>query len=418
MSAQTMTQDSGRKWTFMVYLAGDNNLERFGLKDLFEIKQIGSTDQVAIVAQFDAMSDAVTRRYYLTQGALMSVDCVAELPEVNTGDPAALREFVTWATETYPAEHYGLVLWNHGSGWKDDDIYRAAEARNVAELIMRGQVRGLASGRASRALFSTTLETLVAEIVEHERAVLFDDTSADFLDNVEMRQVLAEIAAQLGKPLDLVGFDACLMNMVEVAYQIRDLCRVIVGSQEVEPGDGWPYNTVMARLVSHPELAPEALGQAIVEAYLDFYSTRYPQLSVTQSALATASMESLGQAVHALGQRLLEGLGDRSTLGLVFGALRAAQTYTDREYIDLQHFCELLAGEDAGPIGQAAGQVIALLSGDTPAVIANGRHGENVANSHGVSIYFPGRVISPLYSRLEFARQQGWDEFLDAFLNP
>jgi hypothetical protein len=407
------------KWTFMVYLAGDNNLETYGTNDLGEMKAVGSTDEVAVVAQFDSMSDQVTRRYYLTAGQDLDADCVAELPEVNTGDPEALIDFITWACRTYPAERYALVLWNHGSGWKDDDIYRVAEQKGVKDKVTRGQVRGLASGKPSRALFSTTLEKLVVEAAETERAILFDDSSADFLDNQEMRSVFQKAIDQVGRPFDLLGFDACLMSMLEVDYQVRDMGRVAVGSQEIEPGDGWPYDAILARLVDDPDMTPEVLGRIIVEAYVNFYKTHYPRLSVTQSAVSLAGLEPAAEAVGDLADALMGSLGQQEALGLLFFALRSAQTFTDRDYVDLAHFCQLLAGADASEeVSLAARRVVDRLTGESSPLIAEAHHGSEVDNARGLSIYLPARVLSPLYSQLQFASTYRWDEFLDAFIHP
>jgi hypothetical protein len=407
------------KWTFMVYLAGDNNLERYGARDLSEMKAVGSTDEVAVVAQFDSMSDQITRRYYLTADQDLGADCVAELPEVNTGDPEALIDFITWACQTYPAERYGLVLWNHGSGWKDDDIYRVAEQQGVMDKVTRGQVRGLASGKPSRALFSTTLEKLVVEVAETERAILFDDSSADFLDNQEMRSVLQEAMDRVGRPCDLLGFDACLMSMLEVDYQVRDVGCVAVGSQEIEPGDGWPYDAILARLVDDPDMAPEVLGHTIVDAYVAFYQTHYPRLPVTQSAVSLARLEPAAEAVSNLSDALMGALGQREAVGLLFFALRSAQTFTDRDYVDLAHFCQLLADADPdSEVGLAAQQVVDLLTGESSPLIAEAHHGSAVDNARGLSIYLPARVLSPLYSQLQFAEKYRWNEFLDAFIHP
>jgi hypothetical protein len=406
------------KWTFMVYLAGDNNLETYGTKDLNEMKAVGSTAEVAIVAQFDCMSDRTTRRYYLSTDQDLGTDCVAELPEVNTGDPEALIDFITWAYQAYPAERYGLVLWNHGSGWKDEDIYHIARHHGVADKITRGQVRGLASGKPSRTLFHTTLEKLVVEAVEGERAILFDDSSADFLDNQEMRSVLQEAVRRIKQPFDLLGFDACLMNMLEVHYQIRDMCHLVVGSQETEPGDGWPYDAVLAPLAEDPDMTPETLGRVIVDAYVDFYRTHHRGLLVTQSAVRMTGVETVAKAVDSLAQALIGSLADRGTLGLLFGALRSAQTFTDRDYVDLAHLCQLLAEGDPGDIGSAAQRVVDLLTGETSPLVAEAHHGSEVANAHGLSIYLPARVLSPLYSQLQFAQTYRWDEFLDAFIHP
>jgi hypothetical protein len=408
-----------RRWTVMVYLAGDNNLETYGAKDLGEMCAVGSSAEVAIVAQFDRMSDRVTRRYYITANQNLETSCVSELAEMNTGDPVTLRDFITWACRTYPAERYALILWNHGTGWKDDDIYRAAQKQGVADRITRGQVRGLASGKISRTLFSVTMERLVAEAVKSERAILFDDSSADFLDNKELSWVLQEAVQGIGRPLDLLGFDACLMNMLEVHYQIKNFCRVVVGSQEIEPGDGWAYDEFLRYLVAEPEIAPEDLGRAIVETYVRFYETRYPGLSVTQSAVLLAGIEAVAEALDDLGNALMSSLTDHSALGLIFGALRSAQSFSDRDYLDLVHFCQLLARDDVdGKIGVAARQVTDLLFGETSPLIAEGHHGPEVANAHGLSIYLPTRTLSPLYGQLQFAQEHAWDEFLDFFIHP
>jgi hypothetical protein len=407
-----------KKWTFMVYLAGDNNLEAFGTKDLYEMKKVGSSDEVSIVAQFDRMSDQVTRRYCLTGGGELEADCVAELPKVNTGDPDALIDFVKWACGAYKADHYALVLWNHGSGWKDDNVYEAAEAGGVAYKVSRGQVRSLTSGKPGRVLFSTTLEQLVVESAE--RAILFDDSAADFLDNQELKRVLEEAAPTFDGQLDLLGFDACLMNMLEVGYQVQHLCQVLVGSQEVEPGDGWPYDTLLKQLADDPDMAPEALGRAIVQEYNHFYQSQYPGLAVTQSAVRLEALEPVAEAVSNLGDVLVEGLSDVQKLaGIVFAAMRHAQSFTDRDYVDLAHFCRLLAdGDPGGAVGSSAQQIAELMAGDTSPVIAEAHSGSSVAYATGLSIYLPARVFSPLYSDLDFAKQHRWDEFLDAFVNP
>jgi hypothetical protein len=419
MSTKRSSRSRLGKWTMMVYLAGDNNLEAYGGKDLGEMKTVGSTDEIAVVAQFDRMSDQVTRRYYLTADQTLDADCVAELPEVNTGDPEALIDFISWACRTYPAERYAVVLWNHGAGWKDDDIYQIARQRGLADRVTRGQVRGLTSGKVSRVLFRTTLEDIVLEATQSERAILFDDSSADFLDNLELKSVLQRVTNRLGHPIDLLGFDACLMNMLEVDYQVRDTCRLVVGSQETEPGDGWPYDAVLARLVEDPGMAKEELAQIIVETYVSFYQANYPGLPVTQSALSLGGIEAVAEKVNTLAHALMGSMTDRGTLGLLFGALRSAQSFTDRDYVDLGHFCQLLAEADPqGEVGAAAQGAFDLLTGGTSPLIASGHHGSQVANASGLSIYLPARLLSPLYGQLEFARHYAWDEFLNALIRP
>ena len=149
----------------------------------------------------------------------------------------------------YPAERLLGVIWNHGSGIDDTDVYvrsgPGAIGRGPAVRGSSGErtlVRRALSSRHRRAVFGTTIAQAT-----HDRAIAFDDTSKDFLDNLELKRVLSEVKRQTGRELDVLGFDACLMNMVEVGYQLKGTARVVVGSEELEPGEGWPYDGVLQR---------------------------------------------------------------------------------------------------------------------------------------------------------------------------
>jgi hypothetical protein len=206
--------------------------------------------------------------------------------------------------------------------------------------------------------------------------------------------------------------------MLEIDYQLRDLVHIVVGSQENEPGDGWPYGAIIRKLREDPSMAPEVLGEIVVQEYHLSYSLNQPDVPVTQSAIQLDRLEPVAEAVGQLGDTLLARLADRTTIGSVFNALRFAQSFADRDYIDLGHFCRLLAKDDDGEVGAAAQSVVAALSAETSPVIAEAHHGPEVADASGLSIYLPARVFSPLYRDLDFAQAHGWDDFLIAFVNP
>jgi hypothetical protein len=400
-------------WTFMVYLAGDNNLEEYATKDLIEMKHAGSTAEVAVVAQLDGMSDSVARRYHLRKETSLSEDIVAELPETNTGDPVCLTDFAAWAIDNYPARHYALVLWNHGSGWKEDDIYQAAERIGTQPRITRQVLRGIATTK-KRSLFRTSLEWFVEN---PDRAIAFDDSSEDFLDNAELKKVLEQICAKTGAAIDLLGFDACLMNMLEVHYQVRSFAGVIVGSQELEPGDGWPYNDVVAALTAQPGQTAEAFSKSIVDVYTEFYKKQYPDIPVTQSAVATAQMDPLVSAVDGLAKALLAVRSDRKLGGLIYAACRSAQKFNDPDYFDLADLCRALRrANPRGEVGKAAQAVVDIVLGDETPLIASRINGRQVRRATGISIYMPARDVSPLYKNLDFAQASEWSNFLNRFL--
>ena len=90
-----------------------------------------------------------------------------------------------------------------------------------------------------------------------ERGIAYDDQAQDFLDNIELKKVLANIRKKLKRNIDILGMDACLMSMVEVAYQMRDAVDYSVGSEESEPNEGWPYDRILKALAANPAMTPE-----------------------------------------------------------------------------------------------------------------------------------------------------------------
>jgi len=162
-----------KQWTIMVYLAGDNNLDGAGVTDLEEMKKVGSTDQVNILAQFDRSgANVATKRYYIRKGGTTAKDVVGNLGETNMGDPKVLENFVQWGIKTYPARRYMLVLWNHGSGWDDTDIYRVArqslhlnvKRRGTTVVPAQGTARGAISLRRVRIVGSKRFRRAVSPL--------------------------------------------------------------------------------------------------------------------------------------------------------------------------------------------------------------------------------------------------------------
>jgi hypothetical protein len=127
MADKAKFQKSGKaKWTFLVYMAGDNNLDGAALRDIAEMARAGSTKDVNILVQLDRIEDNLTRRFRITRGGGFKKDCIETFNETNTGDPHILYNFVKRAIGNYPADRYALILWNHGSGWWEEEKGRLA----------------------------------------------------------------------------------------------------------------------------------------------------------------------------------------------------------------------------------------------------------------------------------------------------
>jgi hypothetical protein len=402
-----------RAWTVLVWMAGDNDLEGAAVDDLKELKKVGSTDDVAVAAQVDRPSG--TRRYVVTKGGRIDDDIDSDLGETNTGDPQVAIDFFTWGIERFPSERVLAVLWNHGSGLDEAGYERAPGARSVERharggsgAISRRRVRAVLSKRFRRALFGKTVEAAV-----RDRGIGYDDSAADFLDNAELKQVLDDVKQRTGRRIDLLGFDACLMNMIEVAYQCQGVADCIVGSQELEPGDGWPYDRILKDLVARPSMTPSELGRSVVEHYLSSYDDD----TITQSALDLGRSKALADAVDSLARELLVALDDNAEYKAFRRATNNAQRFDTPGFLDLVDLCsQVTARTQLAAVKDAAAAVTAAVNGPQPFVVAEGHEGSTVANANGVSIYVPmGGNVSVAYDRLAFAQDTKWGELLKAF---
>src|SRR6266545_2895458 len=385
------------KWLVLAYMAGDNDLAGAAIDDINEMEAIGSRPgEVEVVAQVDHASgyDATnprwrgTRRYHIEQGKdrrRIQSRLLAELGETNTGDPKVLEEFLDFGVSSYPAQACALILWNHGSGfYVPPEMLAKAGAASRRELVSR------ATPRLHRTLFHTTRERLL-QLDPQRRGIAYDDRSGDCLDNQELKRVLGTAHELLGRKVDLVGMDACLMTMLEVAYQIRDHAQILVGSEEVEPGAGWPYDTVLRDLSARPAMTGRDLATAVVRRYVDSY--RQSGMDVTQSAIDLSKLDPLVDAVDRLAGALLARLKSPGVPAAVYTAWRRSLRFFDNFYIDLHHFVSNLAAAtlDVGEIKAACAGVQRVIEGrgvESP-IIAAGSGGNHMRPARGLSIYFP-----------------------------
>lgn len=422
-----MSQSAEKQWTVMVYLAGDNNLDAAALTDLDEMKKVGSTPEVDLVAELDRSGGGhATKRYHLKKEGALTADAVEDLGETNMGDPSVLEGFLRWGMKNYPAKKTLVVLWNHGSGWDDEDIYRTARSEMGLGIRRRGhmveppsnggdvsvrRVRTVGSKPFRRALFNTTIATAIRPGAR-PRAIAFDDTSKDFLDNIETKKVLSAVTKDLGRKIDILGMDACLMSMAEVAYQVRDSVDLTVGSEEVEPSDGWPYDTILKELVSKPEMTPQQLAVLIVEKYLASYAA---DSNVTQAACDLTKCEKLAGAMDKLAKALLPGFSDPNVRGAIFESRDQVQDYDVKDYVDLYNFCDLLAGKVPDGALRTACQNVMDTVREPGFVLSAGYRGPAMQHSYGVSVYFPRKEISPLYATLDLTKDIAWEQFLKKY---
>lgn len=382
-----------KKWTFLVFMNAANNLEPFSGLNINQMERIGTNNDVNIAVQvkrianrYDSGSpdwaDTKTRRLLIENDTDMS-RIRSQVLEVNDtadmGVPDTLQQFVQWGVQHLPAERYCLVIWNHGAGW------RSSKPRDKTN-----------------------------------RGVSEDDTTGNKIDTIAL-----PAAIDFGRRWDLVAMDASLMQMVEVAYEIRDKAQWIVGSEESPPGEGYPYDTILTKLAANPGMDGRALGQIIAE---DLLTLNGPNSEITQSVLDASKVAAIAPAVNSLGRALLDATTQYGAA--ISQARSAAEEYTYPENKDLIHFTQLLVSPAPGggtprvpdPAVQAA---VAEVQRVVQEAVVFNRNGRGHPNSNGLAIYLPTpreyndddrsqvRGFGQPYRQLSFANAApNWQAFL------
>jgi hypothetical protein len=415
-----------RPWTLMIYMAGDNgkifdtqagqiklmaSMEEAGYGDLFEMGTVGTTDQCAVTCLFDTMDAS-----YLVEvrkGKRFSDSLVQPLREINTGDPDTLKEFIVRSMQAYPADHYALVIWNHGTGWIDVDHY--ATVRSLDD-----------EHRTNSAIFRTTYKRLTAD--ETTRPIAFDDSSKDFLDTADLRQAFSQAQEATGCRLDIIGMDACLMAMIEGARELAPFADYFIGSQEVEPMDGWPYAPILQALNAGSEIAPAALADRIVGEFAESYNatTRAGEETVTQSAIALAATAQTENLVKALVEAILTRQDDAGLKSLVKGCVKNTLAFQDKNYRDLGDFAARLVQAtefefftEVTAAAKALSEQLNARGADAPVVRVAFR--PRYAGATGLSVYVPSSLqpswqrekALAIYRNLLFPQATGWDRLLE-----
>jgi hypothetical protein len=359
-----------KRWGLLAYIAGDNNLSSAGLEDIVELCEVGASPDVHVGVEIDTYGEHTgSIRYQIGEPDWTGKAhrCVIErLQEKDTGDPETLRSFLAWGFKRYPASNHLVVVWNHGSGFRS--------------------VR---------------------------RDIGFDDFGSS-LDMPEIEDAFRRAGVGPGNKIAILGFDACLMNMIEIAHHFRDQAEYLVGSQQTEPGDGWPYDQVLKALKAG--YGKVDLARRIVKVYIKSYKDQ-GIFGVTQSAIDCNKTEPAIKALSDLGDILLKRLSDYRRQ--VKRLRLTSQTFEMADYVDLIHLADLLATHI--PDKSVASAAKAVKKTASACILASGRLGDTVEDANGLSVWFPSHNrlyydYRAKYLALKFARKhRGWIRFLDAY---
>lgn len=418
-------QNAPKKWTIIIYIAADNDLRGFAARNIKQMASIGSNANVNICVELHiriAGNKKISRRYYIEPNQVLHMNGDDPLSQrLDSGDGKTLIGCCDWAIRNYPAENYALILWNHGTGICEPMTGRII---NSNELFTFNPAINKFELNRSIGFFDA-----LNNINPENRGICWDDSSGNYISNQKLVHALDTVCRNNlhGGKFAIIGFDACLMAMLEVASLVKPYARIMIGSEEVEMGTGWNYQLAFQSLQSQaPDLY--TLARNIVDAYQRTYNK--VNNDYTLSAVNLDIIQPVENNVHTVATLLIECLKKQKN-NSIKAAINASlhkdfcTHFDEPSYIDLHHFYTNLlthmvfSPSDTNEVMQLKNQLRqALTQGCTliKGVVLANTVGENVQKAKGLAIYFPENRIHYSYRTTPFALTNEWMSFITHYL--
>ena len=349
-------------YTLMLYMCA-SDLESecgFATEDLNEIMYGYTAGNLNVIVQTGGtaewqntvVADDRCQRYRVTEDGLELVD--DSLGMQNMADSATLTDFIQYCSSNYAADHYGLVLWDHGGGVVGGYGYD-------------------------------------------------ENFGGDSMSLTEMSRALGDASVHL----DMLGFDACLMANFETCLMAAPYADYLIASEEPEPGCGWYYTDWIGKLSENCGIPPKRYGRQIIDDYItesgwdspSMYSTlgMFDLQQVTQKLLPALSQFS-DDAVQQL------SAGEYRRISQSRSNTRAVYQ-SELDHIDLLDYAQHSKSETADQLEQAVSDCVVYY-----------RETENGSGDNGLSILFPYYDLSALDMLEEMYQTLGYDDAYPAFL--
>ena len=370
-----VAQSPANSWTILVYLHADHNLDGSSVIDMQEMQKIGSSNTFNVVVQWDRLAVSGVQRGVVRQNKF---DVVQKMPELNSDDPKVLADFIAWGIQKYPAQRYGLIMWDHGGQWD-------------------GGFGG-------------------------------DETDkGDGISVMDMRRsIQAGMAQSQQKKFEFMAFDTCLMGGLELLTSFADLANVYIANPELDYGDGWDYTNAFGYLKNNPS-APATLfatkenetwgkhhnideADILYRAHSAYDSSKLPALLSASKgftdALSTAWVTEADKLAN-LRSRVLEYNVDPE------------EPRAPKDYVDLGNLAALIGKTTSSTDLKAAAASLETAIKNT--IIAK-TLGKNNQSGSGISIWMPADNsklpsddILTTYSSLNRITESGWNNFLGSW---
>ncbi len=436
-----------KEWTIMIYMAGDNNLAVDMAYAMEQIKEVAAegVESPNLFVYYDGNSPAIPTlycdfseprkpRYVRSYKVPNKLIPVPKKENENAADKRSILNFVDWCVNKVEVENdgkisigrrakkYALIFSGHSLGFQDIGLFKDET-----------------SGKAMKMTdFYSVLLGMVSTKKELEKDARTRNIERDAWD--------LETEVLLGQKLAILGFDSCVMGMLEVGYQFYHVAETVIASEGSVPSAGWTYAKILGCLAreSTRNIETKSVAELFVKEFIrsqDAYTVG--GVSVDMAAWDLSRFDNLAYAFNGLAEALLECFQSeenriyRQMARVILQVHWQCQSYMYDQNVDLGDFCELLdreCGLVAEEIGGDDVEILKALQKECrrvlkelkKAVILSGFSGGGYQYSNGVSVFFPWSREAYEASRKNYeslwfaqdAKQEGlsWTHFLKKYL--
>lgn len=398
------------EWTSLMWLDGEGDLGEWNMMlcNLHFLEMVEDSEDVNVIIIIDKELEGDTRLLELKQGGsielnLTDIDPEWSNKELNMGDGEELLKFLKWGSDNYPARKYNVHLADHGGGW---------------------------------------------------RGLCWDVLSNDHLDLPEIGKTMGAFKEHIGRNVDILSTEACLVGMVEFAYELRDSCDYFIGGstygwgaeaepdQDIwEPGN-WLYDACWGELSKNPKMTGEQFALVMGDSFEPYGPWRAPPFipkegySDVFGVFNLSNVEPLVEALDSLAQELrgkMTGIGQTVNQALLINSVIGHPEYQSDELYteyfshqmdwagmstytnyDVYDFAYQLSKASAGTLRSSHAQDVMDGVDDLIMLFRNTVDDGGHPDAHGVSIYIPYRSseYNSAYEDILFAQDTDWDEFI------
>lgn len=257
--------DTSKKIAVVVYMAAENNLSNDANLDFNEMilgcKYMTDNDRLFVYMD-NANNSALPCIYEISKNDIDNIKNKEIKPSFtydtdhNSASTNTLGKVLDHVYTRFGADSYRLVLWSHGSGWVP------------------------------------SMSDIKANIRPTLKAFGVDTGNNDKYSSMGSQMDITDLAKTLEKrsPLELIMFDACFMQTIEVAYELRKSSRYIIGSPAEIPGWGAPYDDIL-----HPLFTDSLDVNAVISSYQKNYKENHSWFGILLSAIDCQEIEEFAQ---------------------------------------------------------------------------------------------------------------------------